>query len=64
MLHPEKWSGNCIPGADSAHVYSYTELLEKQPELGEQILIFDIIGGRQGAVVAEILARRGKLCNS
>jgi len=61
MLHPEKWSGNCIPGADSAHVYSYTELLEKQPELGEQILIFDIIGGRQGAVVAEILARRGKV---
>ena len=61
MLHPEKWNGNCLPGADSTHVFSYTELLEKQPKLGEQVLIFDIMGGRQGAVVAEILARQGKV---
>ena len=60
MLHPEKWNADCLPGADSAHVYSYTELLDTQPELGAQVLIFDIMGGRQGAVVAEILARQNK----
>jgi 2,4-dienoyl-CoA reductase-like NADH-dependent reductase (Old Yellow Enzyme family) len=60
MLHPEKWNADCLPGADSAHVFSYTELLDKQPGLGEQVLIFDIMGGRQGAVVAEILARQNK----
>ena len=61
MLHPEKWNGPVLPGADSPHVYSYTELLDQQPDLGEKVLVFDIIGGRQGAVVAEILARQSKV---
>jgi len=60
MLRPERWSGPCLPGADNANVYSYTELLEHKPELGSKVLVFDIMGGRQGAVVAEILAQQGK----
>jgi len=59
MLHPEKWNGEILPGANLGHVYSYTEFLDQRPDLTGQVLIFDIMGGRQGAVVAEILARQG-----
>lgn len=59
MLHPEKWNGDTLPGAESSHVYSYTEFLSQRPDLTGKALIFDIMGGRQGAVVAEILARQG-----
>lgn len=59
MLHPEKWNGDTLPGAESSHVFSYTEFLSQQPDLTGEVLIFDIMGGRQGAVVAEILARKG-----
>ena len=59
MLRPEKWNGANLPGADGQNVYSYTEVLDANPNLGETVVIFDIMGGRQGAVVAEVIARRG-----
>lgn len=59
MLRPEKWAGPPLPGADLPHVYSYTELLEGDPAVGKRALLFDTMGGRQGAVTAEYLARRG-----
>ena len=33
MLHPEKWNGDTLPGAESSHVYSYTEFLSQRPDL-------------------------------
>ncbi|MDJ1018442.1 MAG: FAD-dependent oxidoreductase [Paracoccaceae bacterium] len=59
MLRPEKWAGPPLSGADLPHVYSYTQLLETEPSVGERALLFDTMGGRQGAVTAEYLARRG-----
>ena len=59
MLRPEKWSGPPLQGADLPHVLSYTELLERDPEVGERAVVLDTMGGRQGAVVAEYLAQRG-----
>jgi 2,4-dienoyl-CoA reductase-like NADH-dependent reductase (Old Yellow Enzyme family) len=59
MLKPEKWAGPALPGADSPNVYSYTEVLDTNPELGQKVIIFDIMGGRQGAVITEIIARQG-----
>ena len=59
MLRPEKWNGAPIPGAELPHVFSYTEILETDPPLGTRAVLFDTMGGRQGAVTAEYLARRG-----
>lgn len=59
MLRPEKWAGPPLPGAGLPHVYSYTELLEAEPAVGKHALLFDTMGGRQGAVTAEYLARQG-----
>ena len=59
MLRPEKWGGAPLPGAELPHVMAYTELLERDPEIPARALVFDIAGGRQGAVVAEYLAQRG-----
>jgi hypothetical protein len=59
MLHPDRWNGPPLPGADQDNVFSYTELLEQEPRLGPQVMVIDSMGGRQGAVVAEYLAERG-----
>ncbi len=59
MLRPEKWKGPPLPGADLPHVFSYTELLETEPKVGHRAVVFDTMGGRQGAVTAEFLARQG-----
>ncbi len=59
MLRPEKWKGGPIPGAELPHVFSYTTLLESEPPIGKRAVLFDTMGGRQGAVTAEYLARRG-----
>ncbi len=59
MLRPEKWNASPLPGADLPHVFSHTELLAVEPPLGRHALVFDTLGGRPGAVVAEYLARRG-----
>lgn len=59
MLRPEKWAGAPLPGADLEHVHAYTELLDKDPPVGARAVVFDTMGGRQGAVTAEYLAQRG-----
>ncbi len=59
MLRPEKWNGPPLPGAELPHVFSYTALLETEPDIGRRAVLFDTMGGRQGAVTAEYLARRG-----
>lgn len=59
MLRPEKWTGKSLPGAYLPHVFSYTTLLETEPPIGKRVVLFDTMGGRQGAVVAEYLSRGG-----
>jgi 2,4-dienoyl-CoA reductase-like NADH-dependent reductase (Old Yellow Enzyme family) len=59
MLRPEKWAGPPLPGAELPHVMAYTDLLEREPEIPARVVVFDIAGGRQGAVTAEYLAQRG-----
>lgn len=57
-LRPEKWDGSShVPGADGSQIYSYIELLERRPDLPAKVLVFDALGGRQGAVAAEYCAR-------
>jgi 2,4-dienoyl-CoA reductase-like NADH-dependent reductase (Old Yellow Enzyme family) len=58
-LHPEKWDGPWLPGADMPHVYSYQDYLREEPALGPNVIVADALGGRQGAVVAEVLASKG-----
>ena len=59
MLRPEKWGGDPLPGADLPHVMAYSELLETDPVVGKRVVVFDTMGGRQGAVTAEYLTQRG-----
>ena len=58
-LHPARWSGPVLPGADQPNVWGYHEVLRDEPKLGPSVLLLDALGGRQGAVVAEYLARNG-----
>ena len=58
-LHPARWNGPKLPGADQHNVWSYDEVLRDMPVLGPGIVLLDGMGGRQGAVVAEYLARLG-----
>ena len=58
-LRPERWPGPALPGAEQAHVYSYMEALRETRRLGEIVLVYDALGGRQAAVVTEYLARSG-----
>ncbi len=57
-LHPERWNGPAIEGTDRLHVYDYQTFLALDPP-GTRAVVYDTLGGRQGAVVAEVLARRG-----
>jgi len=59
MLRPEKWAGDPLPGADLDHVMAFTQLLETDAQVGKRVVIFDTMGGRQGAVTAEYLTQRG-----
>ncbi len=58
-LHPERWNGPVMPGAELAHVFSYIDYLRDEPKLGPEVIVVDALGGRQGAVVAEVLASKG-----
>jgi mycofactocin system FadH/OYE family oxidoreductase 2 len=58
-LHPARWNGPALPGADQGNVYSYLEFLEQDPKLGARVMVVDSLGGRQGAVIAEVLATSG-----
>ena len=58
-LRPERWDAAPLPGVTLPHVHSYTEYLQVQPKLSKRVAVVDSIGGRQGAVVAELLASGG-----
>ncbi len=58
-LHPARWAGPPMKGTEQDNVFSYLEYLEREPELGRNVIVADALGGRQGAVVAEVLATRG-----
>lgn len=58
-LRPQNWNGPPVPGCDGAGVHGYLDVLNDAPALGETVLVFDALGGRQAAVVAEVLIRRG-----
>ncbi|MBU6378253.1 MAG: FAD-dependent oxidoreductase [Gammaproteobacteria bacterium] len=57
-MHPARWSGAAVPGTDLPHVHDYQSFLAKEPA-GKRAIVYDTLGGRQGAVIAEVLARRG-----
>ena len=59
MLRPEKWAGPPLPGADLPHVMAYGDMLATDPDVGKHAVVFDTMGGRQGAVTAEYLTQRG-----
>jgi NADPH-dependent 2,4-dienoyl-CoA reductase/sulfur reductase-like enzyme len=58
-LRPERWNGAPLPGVALPHVHSYTDYFQAQPILSKRVAVVDSIGGRQGAVVAELLASAG-----
>ena len=58
-LHPARWAGPPMPGTEQDNVLSYLDYLERDPALGRNVIVADALGGRQGAVVTEILATRG-----
>jgi NADPH-dependent 2,4-dienoyl-CoA reductase/sulfur reductase-like enzyme len=58
-LRPQNWNGAALPGAALPHVHSYLDYLRDEPALGRNVIVADALGGRQGAVVAEVLASKG-----
>lgn len=58
-LRPERWDAAPLPGTTLPHVHSYTDYLQSRPKLSKRVAVVDSIGGRQGAVVAELLASDG-----
>jgi 2,4-dienoyl-CoA reductase (NADPH2) len=48
-----------MPGTEQPHVFSYIDYLRAEPALGPNVIVADALGGRQGAVVAEVLASKG-----
>lgn len=58
-LRPANWNGAPLQGTDGPNVFSYIDLLRDQPTLGKRVVLYDGLGGRQGAVTAEYLAARG-----
>lgn len=58
-VRPEKWAGPPVPGTELGHVVSYTEYLDAGAPPARRAVLFDAMGGRQGAVVAEVLASMG-----
>lgn len=66
-LQPARWDGPGMPGSEQSWVYSYGDVLNAAQPLkagsvdGTQrrVLVFDTLGGRQGVLTAEYLARAG-----
>ncbi len=58
-LRPERWNGPVMEGSELGHVFSYIDYLREEPRLGPEVIVVDALGGRQGAVVAEVLASKG-----
>jgi hypothetical protein len=58
-LRPQRWNHAPMPGTEQPHVFSYIDYLRAEPALGPNVIVADALGGRQGAVVAEVLASKG-----
>jgi 2,4-dienoyl-CoA reductase-like NADH-dependent reductase (Old Yellow Enzyme family) len=58
-LRPAKWNGPVLPGADLPHVFALDDVLSGNAKLGKSLLVYDSLGGRQGAVVTDHLATKG-----
>jgi tRNA-dihydrouridine synthase len=58
-VRPQNWNGPPVPGCDGPNVHGYLDVLDDPRSLGPRVLVYDALGGRQAAVVAEVLARRG-----
>lgn len=58
-LRPAKWNGPVVPGADGANVHALDDVLARGAKLGKSVLVYDSLGGRQGAVVTDHLATLG-----
>ena len=58
-LRPERWNDAPLPGVSLPHVHSYTDYFKVQPNFSKRVAVVDSIGGRQGAVVAELIASTG-----
>ncbi|MGP1394206.1 MAG: oxidoreductase [Inquilinaceae bacterium] len=58
-LRPQNWNGPPVPGCDGPTVHGYLDVLDDPRALGERVVVYDSLGGRQAAVVAEVLARKG-----
>ena len=58
--HPARWSTQApgLPGVDWWHVVTPRELLLDRVEMGPDVMVYDDLGDRQGAVVAEYLLER------
>lgn len=58
-LHPHRWGGEGLPGVDQWNVFTVEDVLARRAEIPRSVLVFDDIGGRQAAAVAEYLADEG-----
>jgi 2,4-dienoyl-CoA reductase-like NADH-dependent reductase (Old Yellow Enzyme family) len=59
MLHPERWGDSTLPGSELPICTDYMSLLRSTDTPTGHNVVLDSMGGRQGAVVAEYLARAG-----
>jgi 2,4-dienoyl-CoA reductase-like NADH-dependent reductase (Old Yellow Enzyme family) len=61
QLKPARWAGEALPGADQPHVLTLAEVLgqDTPPPIGKTVVVYDALGGRQGVVVADVLAGLG-----
>ncbi|MFC2153385.1 FAD-dependent oxidoreductase [Actinomycetota bacterium] len=59
-LHPHRWGGDTtVPGADQWNVFTVEDVLARNVDIPRSVLVFDDVGGRQAAAVAEFLADHG-----
>ncbi|CAH1662193.1 NADH:flavin oxidoreductase [Hyphomicrobiales bacterium] len=60
-LRPGRWAGDAVPGTDQPHVLTLAEVLgsDDRPAMGRRVVVYDSLGGRQGAVVTDFLASAG-----
>ena len=57
---PANWGGPALPGTDQPHVLTLAEVFaDAPPAIGPRVVVYDTLGGRQGAVVSDHLATLG-----
>ncbi|MBS7700442.1 MULTISPECIES: FAD-dependent oxidoreductase [unclassified Chelatococcus] len=60
-LRPSRWAGEAVPGTGQPHVLTLADVLgsDHGPAIGRRVVVYDSLGGRQGAVVTDFLASAG-----